>query len=49
MKMEAARTSEMLVSYHNTTQRRRPEDLDMNLNRSENHKSRNFRAGQYMS
>jgi hypothetical protein len=37
--MEAARSSETLVSYHITTWRHNPEDLDLNLHRRENLKS----------
>jgi hypothetical protein len=30
LKLEAARSSEKLVTYHNTTRRHNPEDLDLN-------------------
>jgi hypothetical protein len=36
----AAWTSETLVYYHNTTGRHNPEELDLNLHRRENLKSR---------
>jgi hypothetical protein len=39
LKMEAAQISEMLVSYHSTTQCHNPEELDMNLHCCENLKS----------
>jgi hypothetical protein len=37
--MEAARFSETLVSYRNTTRRHNPEDLGLNLHYPENLKS----------
>jgi len=40
--MEAPRSSEALVTYHNTTRRHNSEDLDLKLNRHEYLKSRIF-------
>jgi len=39
LKMEAAWSSKMLVSYHNSPQHHNPEDLDLNLYYCENRKS----------
>jgi len=40
VKMETARSSELLVSSHNTTQRQNAEDIGLNLDRRKNLKSR---------
>jgi len=40
LKLEAALSSETVVSYHNTTWRHNLEDLDLNLHSPENLKSR---------
>jgi hypothetical protein len=42
LKMEAARSSETLVSYRGTTQPHNPGDLDVNLHRRENLKPRSI-------
>jgi hypothetical protein len=39
LKMEAVRTSETLVPYHNSIWRHGPEDLDLNLCHTENLKA----------
>jgi hypothetical protein len=42
LKTEAARFSETMVSYRNTTQRHNPEDHDFNLHRRKNLQSRSW-------
>jgi hypothetical protein len=44
MKMEAARRSETLVSYHDTAGRHNTEYLDLNLHRSKSLESRKIRV-----
>jgi hypothetical protein len=43
--MEAARSSQTLVSHHKTTQRHNPEHLDLDPNRRENLKSLKLQSG----
>jgi len=40
LKMEAAKSSETSVSYHNTTQHDNPEDINLNIHGRVNLKSR---------
>jgi hypothetical protein len=42
LKMEAGRSFETLISYHRTTRRHNPEDLDLNLPRREKPECRYF-------
>jgi len=49
LKMEAASSSETFESYRNTTLRHITEDLDLNLHRPENLKSRTISVIKYKS
>jgi hypothetical protein len=40
LKVEVSSTSETSVSYHNTTRRHNPEDIDLKLHRREDLKTR---------
>jgi hypothetical protein len=44
LKIETAWTSETLISYHNTTWRHNPEDLDLNMPRSCNLQPKNHQS-----
>jgi len=42
VKMEAAGSSEIMVTYHNTRQQNNPEDTDMNIHSLDNLKTPNM-------